>query len=211
MSNRPQGPVPTACRRLAIALLGLAAATGCSDGPTSVQGQGGGGTPHERATPPHATLSLSSQAANAAAAARPNGEATCSLLPAARARAVLGGDVDAGTKDRRKSGATRTQVDGCLYTAKTGARLSYLVWEVPTTGSKDVVREGLPPAHSGARDFDPKIGGASAGAVVVTGPMTVAHVNVVSNGRLMQVSVVAKDSATAREAATAAAAALVKR
>jgi hypothetical protein len=126
-----------------------------------------------------------------------------------RARAALGADTGAGTKDLRKNEASRAQIDGCSYTAKDGSRLTYLVWALATADAKDVVREALPPTKMGARGFDPRIGKVSAGAVVVMGPMAVAQVNVVSGARLVQVTVIGKDAAHATRAATSAARALV--
>jgi hypothetical protein len=131
-------------------------------------------------------------------------------LPVKRARSVLGDVAGAGRKDLRKNEASRSQLDGCSYVSKDGTHLSYLVWEVPTSGSEAIVSEGLPPAKSGARSFDPKVGRLSAGAVLVTGPMAVAQVNVLSKGWLVQVSVTAKDSATAVKVTTVAARALAR-
>ena len=61
----------------------------------------------------------------------------------------------------------------------------------------------------GARVFDPGLGGLSAGAVLVTGPVAVAQVNAVRAGRLVQVTVTAPKADQATSVAGGAARALV--
>ncbi|HEX2810639.1 MAG TPA: hypothetical protein VHN80_31130 [Kineosporiaceae bacterium] len=165
-------------------------------------------TPNASPTLVRTPVPLSSKAA--AAAVRPNGVATCKLLPARRAQALLGGRVGAGTKDRRTNQPGRRQLDGCSYSNTTGTHLGFLVWQV-TAPDKATVLNPLPPAQMGAKHFDPKIGDLSAGAVLTTGPMTVAQVNALRKGRLVQVSVTAANAARAKTLATSAARTIVGR
>ena len=186
---------------------GTSGASGAGAGTTAATAVGGGsGSPGPGAA---ASVPLSNDAAGAVAAAHPNGTATCTALSAARAGAILGAATGAGVRDRRTAEATRTQLDGCSYTTGGGVHLAYLVWKIPTAGTKATVEDAVPTARMGARTFSPGIGTFSAGAVLVTGPVAVAQVNAVRSGRLAQVSVTAPDARRATDLATAAARALI--
>ncbi len=62
------------------------------------------------------------------------------------------------TKDLRKNEVSRSQLDGCSYTAEDGPRLTYLDLGTGFGRRQGRVREALPPANLGARSFDPQIG-----------------------------------------------------
>jgi hypothetical protein len=208
MSSRAVRTHARARWALSVSILPLILATACSSG-SSTHGSAATGSAAAAAAKASAAagrspLPVSSQAA--AAAARPNGTATCRMLPARRAQALIGGKVAAGVKDRRKQDAGRRQLDGCAYSNSSVMRLSYLVWQVTSKTSKGTVANQLPASPTGTGRFNPKVGDLSAGALVKAGPTTtVAQVNALRKGRLVEVTVTGPNTQRAQAAATSAA------
>jgi hypothetical protein len=148
-------------------------------------------------------------AASAAASAHPSGQATCSALTASRVSQLLGRTVTAQAKDHRQGDVGQHQLDGCSYTGADGIRLDYLIWQLPSAGTRATVLRGLPPQTPGVHTFAPGVGTVSAGTVLTSGPVATAQVNAVRQERLIQVSATAGTEDAARSAATAAAGILI--
>jgi hypothetical protein len=129
----------------------------------------------------------------------------CRLVSRSRASSAVDSRLGAGVPDVRGTTAGLVQSDGCIYTGPTGTSVAYLAWKLVAAPDTDLVRRGLAPKSVGATRFDPDLGSASAGAVLDQGPVSVAQVNAARRGRLVQVTVVGDDAATARAAAIAAA------
>jgi hypothetical protein len=211
MNNQSVAPDRAPRFRAGAALVAVLALTGCgspSDGPVAAAPAAPAASPPAATTSPAMTnvgntSPLSPEAAKAAI--RPNGVATCGLLSAAAVRGYLGGNVAAGIKDLRQNEAARLQVDACSFTSSAGAQLSYAVWRLLRIGDQATVEESLPSEMIGAVRCTPKLGRCSAGAVLATGPITVAQVNALDGNRLVLVTATHKDGKVATAAATDAA------
>ncbi len=135
------------------------------------------------------------------------GTGTCRRLPAATAARLLAAGVRASA-DRRLVDGRRTQLDGCVYTTATGARLSYVVWQLPRTVTAGDTKAVLPPAGGAARRFETGLP-LGAGVLLDVAGFATAQVSVGSGRQLVEVNVAAAGADASRSAALGAAKALL--